>query len=184
MLPRFFAARLPSGLRASTAGRFDLLPISDIAVSPRALRFGAWCAERPSERRTIMSYRNLATSLLTCGDLLAGLEKNRSELPFLADAADQMTADVAEMRMLESKKQLLQAELAEATHRRQALEAKCIAEHRRIVHSLQGFYTLYSDRLREFGLRPRTRSARRFAAPLPEQPQPTPVTRVAAESQP
>ena len=129
-----------------------------------------------------MKYQNLASSLLSCGDLLAGLEKNRSELPFLADAADQMAAGVAEMRMLESRKQELQAELAEATHRRQELELQCIAEHWRIVRSLQGFFTLYSDRLREFGLRPRTKSARKSAAPVPVQPKPTPESPVTTET--
>lgn len=130
-----------------------------------------------------MSYNSFASSLLTCGDLLAGLEKNRSELPFLADSADQLTADIAEMRVLESKKQLLQAELAEATHRRQELEAKCVDVHRRIVRSLQGHFTLYSDRLREFGLRPRTKSTRKSTTPAPIQPKPTPDTAVAAEVQ-
>jgi len=130
-----------------------------------------------------LSYNSFASSLLTCGDLLAGLEKNRSELPFLADSADQLTADIAEMRVLESKKQLLQAELAEATHRRQELEAKCVDVHRRIVRSLQGHFTLYSDRLREFGLRPRTKSTRKSTTPAPIQPKPTPDTAVAAEVQ-
>ena len=130
-----------------------------------------------------MSYNSFASSMLTCGDLLAGLEKNRTELPFLVDSADQLTADIAEMRVLESKKQLLQAELAEATHRRQELEAKCVDVHRRIVRSLQGHFTLYSDRLREFGLRPRTRSARKTAAPVLAQPKPTPVSPVAADVQ-
>ncbi|HEV7667367.1 MAG TPA: hypothetical protein VGS22_02505 [Thermoanaerobaculia bacterium] len=127
-----------------------------------------------------MSYSNFASSLLTCGDLLAGLEQNREELPFLADSADQLTVDLAEMRVLESRKQLLAAELAEATHRRQELEAKCIDVHRRLVRSLQGHFTLYSDRLREFGLRPRTKPARRPA--VPTQPKPTPDTPVAAEA--
>ena len=128
-----------------------------------------------------MSYNSFASSLLTCGDLLAGLEKNRSELPFLVDSADQLTADITEMRVLESKKQLLQAELAEATHRRQELEAKCVDVHRRIVRSLQGHFTLYSDRLREFGLRPRPKPARKSTTPAPTQPKPTPDTAVAAE---
>jgi hypothetical protein len=131
-----------------------------------------------------MSYNSFASSMLTCGDLLAGLEKNRTELPFLTDSADQLTADLAEMRDLESKKQLLQAELAEATHRRQELEAKCVDVHRRIVRSLQGHFTLYSDRLREFGLKPRTKSARKTATPTPTPPKPTPVSPVAAEVQP
>lgn len=53
-----------------------------------------------------------------------------------------------------------------------------VAEHRRLVRILQGHYTLYSDRLREFGLRPRTKSARK----APTQPKPIPDIPLAAEA--
>jgi hypothetical protein len=128
-----------------------------------------------------VSYSNFASSLLSCGDLLAGLEQNREELTFLAEATDRLAAGVAEMRELESRKQQLQSELAIATHRRQEVEAESVSEHRRLVRILQGHYTLYSDRLREFGLRPRTKSARKPAVPAPTQPKPTPDSPVAAE---
>ena len=128
-----------------------------------------------------MSYKNFASSLLTCGDLLAGLEQNRGELAFLAEATDRLAAGVTEMRELESRKQQLQSELAMATHRRQELEVATVAEHRRLVRMLQGHFTLYSDRLREFGLRPRTKSARKPATPAPTQPKPAPEVSVASE---
>ncbi|MEP7009437.1 MAG: hypothetical protein ABJC13_03865 [Acidobacteriota bacterium] len=79
------------------------------------------------------------------------------------------------LRFLESQKQTLLAELAEATHRRRELEVRCVTDHGRIVRMLQGHFTLYSDRLREFGLRPRTRLARKAATPAPTQPKPTPA---------
>lgn len=89
------------------------------------------------------------------------------------DTTDRLAAGVTEMRELESRKKQLQSELAMATHRRQELEVATVAEHRRLVRMLQGHFTLYSDRLREFGLRPRTKSARKPAAPAPARPKPT-----------
>ncbi|HXU45208.1 MAG TPA: hypothetical protein VN783_06765, partial [Thermoanaerobaculia bacterium] len=62
------------------------------------------------------------------------------------------------------------------------LQLKCVADHRRVVRMLQGHFTLYSDRLREFGLRPRTKPARKPAAPVPPQPEPTPENPVAVEA--
>jgi hypothetical protein len=148
-------------------------------VSP----LGAWRVEPHSKGDTTVSYKNFASSMLSCGDLLAGLEQNREELPFLAEATDRLAAGVTELRDLESRKQQLQSELAMATHRRQELEVASVAVHRRLVRILQGHFTLYSDRLREFGLRPRTKSARKTATPVPTPPKPTPVSPVAADVQ-
>ncbi len=130
-----------------------------------------------------MSYKNFASSLLSCGDLLAGLQKNREELQFLVEATDRLAASVTEMRDLESRKQQLQSELAMATHRRQELEATSVDEHRRLVRILQGHFTLYSDRLREFGLRPRTKSARKTATPAPTPPKLAPTSPTVAEAE-
>jgi hypothetical protein len=104
---------------------------------------------------------NLTRKLGPWHSLVENLTAHLDELPNLAEDHSELAALLVEAHELEAQQRVCEAGLREVNRRRYALVVRGRGLRNRLAAGLRSAYGLESDRLIEFGMKPRPRVIRR-----------------------
>ena len=118
--------------------------------------------------------------------LLTSIAANAQELEAAITAErEELEQTLAEAKQLDAQQDLLRAQSAETTRKRQEVDRKGEELRRRLAGIIKGKYGTRSNKLKEFGIEPFKPASRRKPEPeTPEAPEPAPEAAKAQSAPP
>ena len=98
--------------------------------------------------------------------LSTNLKPHLETMPHLGSLHQEMTGIVVEARGLENLRSFHEAELRETNRKRREIEKKGRELRNRVAAALQSNFGPYSERLLEFGVKPRAQRRRKAKKPV------------------